>query len=368
MGGDRQQKSSSGGLHAPTKERKLRNNPKKWLRAVAIFVKWLDHRAGTRWSVAKSARVSDVGMLSFLSRISGAMLKAERLGLIVLACGAVVGLIIGGPFGLALAAVCLVVGLVLVVTTEAMGTRHKKPEIPTGANQPKSQVLILVKEVHARPQFGGRFQEIRDPNQTDLQFEVFANCWLVNDTDEPLVLRGLRMWLRRSNGTDVSLKRIVGDLEGWRLGRLRDDVDTCGLHYIHAAQETMSELDLKQPIHGGVAREGWVHFRLQNVSPNEVKEAPITVSVQDSRGRIHVGTAKGPHQVPGRIWPFRAPVREDRVGTKTTIVPQDRGSNDTMPVAQNRGTTETLSNTTKNDPLNKDVESSEASASGATGT
>src|SRR5215471_6574573 len=115
-----------------------------------------------------------------------AMLKPERVGLIVLACGAVVGLIIGGPFGLALATVCLVVGLVLVVTTEAMGTRNKKPDIPTGANQPKSQVLILVKEVHARPQLGGRFQEIRDPDQTDLQFEVFANCWLVNDTDEPL--------------------------------------------------------------------------------------------------------------------------------------------------------------------------------------
>jgi len=287
-----------------------------------------------------------------------AILKPERLGLIVLACGAVIGLIIGGPFGLALAAVCLVVGLVLVVTTEAMGTRHKKPDIPTGANQPKSQVLILVKEVHARPQLGGRFQEIRDPDQADLQFEIFANCWLVNDTDEPLHLTGLRMWLRRSDGTDVSLKRIVGDLVGWRLGRLRNDVDTEGLRYIHASQETMPELDLKEPLQGGVAREGWLHFSVQNLSPTELKEAPITVSVQDSRGRIHVGSVKGPHQVPGRVWPFKAPIGDVRSSSETIRIPQDRKSNDTAPVAQDRGTTETPlptvdPNTTKTRPFKK---------------
>jgi hypothetical protein len=299
------------------------------------------------------------------------MLKPERLGLIVLACGAVVGLIIGGPFGLALAAVCLVVGLVLLVTTEAMGTRHKKPEIPAGANQPKSQVLFLVKEVHARPQLGGRFQEVRDPNQTDLQFEVFANCWLVNDTDEPLVLKGLRMWLRRSDGTDISLRRIIGDLEGWRLGRLRDDVDTSGLHYIHAAQETMSELDLKEPIQGGVAREGWLHFRVQSVSPSELKQAPITVSVQDSRGRIHVGSAKGPHQVPGRVWPFKGLVREVRSSTETTLVPPDRSTNDTtVPgdvIATEIPVPAVEPNTTEPQPLKKDVDT-ESSASEATGT
>ena len=291
----------------------------------------------------------------------------------MLACGAVVGLIIGGPFGLALAAVCLVVGLVLIVTTEAMGTRHKKPEIPTGANQPKSQVLILVKEVHARPQIGGRFQEIRDPNQTDLQFEVFANCWLVNDTDEPLTLKGLRMWVRRSDGLDVSLKRIVGDLLGWRLGRLRDDVDTFGLHYIHAAQETMAELDLKEALQGGVAREGWVHFSAQDVSPGELKVAPITVSVQDTRGHMHIGSAKGPHQVPGRVWPFIASVREVRDSTEPTLVQQDRSTKETASVAQDRMTTEiplptVEPNTTKTKPLDKDVDSTNASTPEATGT
>jgi hypothetical protein len=301
------------------------------------------------------------------------MLKSERLGLIVLSCGAVVGLIIGGPFGLALATVCLVVGVVLVVSTEAMGTRNKKPEIPTGANQPKSQVLILVKEVHARPQLGGRFQEIRDPDQSDLQFEVFAHCWLVNDTDEPLRLRGLRMWLRRGDGMDVSLKRIVGDLEDWRLGRLRDEVDTWGVRYIQAAQETMPELDLKEPLEGGVARKGWIHFRVQSVSPCELKVAPITVSVQDSHGRMHIGTTKGPHQVPGRVWPFKAPTREVHRPAETTLAAQDRRSDENTSTAQDLGKTEIPlpalePNTAKTRPVTKDVDTPESSASGATGT
>jgi hypothetical protein len=301
------------------------------------------------------------------------MLKPERLGLIVLACGAVAGLIIGGPFGLATATVCLVMGLVLVVSTEAMGTRNKKPEIPTGANQPKSQVLILVKEVHARPQLGGRFQEIQDPDQSDLQFEVFAHCWLVNDTDDLLLLKGLRMWVRRGDGRDISLKRIVGDLEGWRLGRLRDEVDTWGVRYIHAAQETMSELDLKEPLNGGVAREGWIHFRLQNVSPSELTKAPITVSVQDSRGRMHVGTAKGPHLVPGRVWPFKASNPEVRRTAETTAGAQDRSSDQAAPMAQDLGKTEIPlpapeTKTAETRPVRKDVDDPESSVSKATGT
>lgn len=292
----------------------------------------------------------------------------------MLACGAVVGLILGGPFGLALAAICLVMGLVLVVSTEAMGTRNKKPEIPTGANQPKSQVLILVKEVHARPQLGGRFQEIQDPDQSDLQFEVFAHCWLVNDTDEPLLLKGLRMWIRRADGRDVSLKRIVGDLEGWRLGRLHDEVDTWGVRYIHAAQETMSELDLKEPLNGGVARKGWIHFRVQNVAPSELTKAPITVSVQDSRGRMHLSTAKGPHQVPGRVWPFKAaPIAEVRKTAETTLAAQDRRSDQAAPVAQDLGKTEIPmpapeANTAESRPPTKDVKDPESSVSEATGT
>jgi hypothetical protein len=234
------------------------------------------------------------------------MSKPQTVGLVVLACGAVVGLITGGPFGLLLAAVCLVVGLVQFVTNEAKGILGKRPDLATGSQPSTSQILVLVKEVHARPLLNGRFQAIRDPDQTDLEFEAFANCWMINGIDDPLQLMGLRIWLRRGDGTDLSLEQVDGDLEGWRFGRLRDDVDSWGLRYIQANQEPMQELSLKEPLQGGVAREGWIHFRVRNVSPHELTRAAITVSVKDSRGRVHMGAAKGPHQVPGRVWPIQA--------------------------------------------------------------
>src|SRR5437016_6262213 len=98
------------------------------------------------------------------------MSKPERLGLVVLAVGGALGLVVGGgPVGLLFAAVCLVVGLVLLVTSAARGTKPAPAPSNAQALRParkKTQVLVLVKEVHARPQRGGKFQEIRDPNET----------------------------------------------------------------------------------------------------------------------------------------------------------------------------------------------------------
>ena len=36
--------------------------------------------------------------------------------------------------------------------------------------------------------------------------------------------------------------------------------------------------------------------------------------MQDSRGRTHRGSAKGPHQVPGRVWPFHSGAEETPQG------------------------------------------------------
>jgi hypothetical protein len=109
------------------------------------------------------------------------------------------------------------VGLVLLVASEALNT-GKKPPAPTTSAQPATHILVLLKEVHARPQRAGKFQEIRDPQQTGLQFEIFAHCWLVNDTDERLGIASLRLSLTKAGGTPVVFERI-GDLESWRLGQ-----------------------------------------------------------------------------------------------------------------------------------------------------
>ena len=232
------------------------------------------------------------------------MSKSKSLGLIVLGCGAAFGFIWGGPFGLALAAACLVVGLVLFVAAKALGSEGRA--IPSHRlKQPRTQILVLVKEVHARPQRAGKFQEIREPDQTDLQFEIFAHCWLVNDTDERLGITSMQVSLSKPGGTPSGLQKVPGDLKNWRLGRLRDELDPWGVRYLQAAQEPMVELSTDEPLEGGSSRQGWLHLRVENITPAEMKNAAVELEVIDSHLRTHAGSAKGPHQLPGRVWPVQ---------------------------------------------------------------
>jgi hypothetical protein len=232
------------------------------------------------------------------------MSKPVWSGLALLACGAVLGFVLGGMVGLLLASLCLVIGLVLMVASEALGTKWKPvdSQIPL---QSKTPLLVLLKEVHARPHRNGRFQQIRESNQNDLQFEVFAHCWLVNDTDQVMGLVDARISLSTPGTSAVALEKVPGDLGNWRLGRLRDELDSWGVRYLQAAQEPMIELSLGEPLEGGGTREGWLHLRGQNLTPAQMKNATIELEVIDSQLQSHIGRASGPHQVPGRVWPFQ---------------------------------------------------------------
>lgn len=232
------------------------------------------------------------------------MSKPELTGLVILGCGAFFGFVWGGAFGLALAAVSLVVGLVLFVALRASGTETRSTPAK-GLSQPRTQIPVLVKEVHARPQRAGKFQEIREPHQTDLQFEIFAHCWLVNDTDERLRIITLQVSLTKPDGTTSVLERVPSGLQNWRLGRLRDELDSWGVRYLQAAQESLVELRTDEPLEVGATRQGWLHLRVENITPAEMKNATIELEVIDSHLGSHIGAAKGPHQIPGRVWPFR---------------------------------------------------------------
>ena len=238
------------------------------------------------------------------------MKNPEWLGLGVLACGAAFGFALGGALGLAIACGCLVVGLVLFVASEALGTK-RKPADPKTATPSQTHILVLLKEVHIRPQRAGKFQEISDPDQPGMQFEIFAHCWLVNSTDERLGIAGMRLSLTKPGGAPVPSERIGGDLDNWRLGRLRDELDTFGVRYLQAAQEPMSELSSEEPLEGGSTRQGWVHLRVEGLTPAEMKNARLELELIDSHLGCHLGEVKGPHPIPGRVWPFRGEPSEE---------------------------------------------------------
>ena len=145
------------------------------------------------------------------------MSKTKRLGLVTLTIGGVIGFVIRGIPGLVLAAVCLVVGLVMLVLSEARGTRTKVAEQKNERVREVAQVLVSLKEIHARPQRNGKFQEIGAADETVLQFEVFLNCWLLNESDLPLqIVDPIRLTIRASDASCKFGERVSSDLGNWR--------------------------------------------------------------------------------------------------------------------------------------------------------
>jgi hypothetical protein len=224
------------------------------------------------------------------------MSKTKFSGFMVLGAGAVLGIFLGGPLGLGLVAVCLVVGFGLWFATEAKGVSG-----PVTALTPR--ILVLLKDVQVRPQRAGRFQEIGDPNETGLEFEVFVHCWLVNESDVPVaVTEELQLSLRIGDGSIRIAEWVRGDLELWRLGSLvQDEWDP---EVVHTRQEEMPELSLEKPLDCGVPREGWLHFRFLDATPHQLKNSELRLSTKDVFSNNHEGLTTGPvRHLPGSVWP-----------------------------------------------------------------
>ena len=178
------------------------------------------------------------------------------------------------------------------------------PQATRPAHQ-KTQVLFLLKEIHARPHRAGKFHEIRDENEAGLEFELFLFCWLVSETELPLrIVDGPHLTLRRPAAPFVNAERIVGDMGNWRLGKLNQELDSSDLLVIRAAQESISELNTVEPLEGGLPRKGWLHFRVCNMTPAQFKASTLELSISDSLSNLHLSTTSGPRYLPGRMWPF----------------------------------------------------------------
>lgn len=230
------------------------------------------------------------------------MSRLQLVGIAFLACGAISGFATGGPFGLILASVCLIVGLVMVVASEA---RRAQPEAGESSRKMRARVMLAIKDVHARPHQGGRFSAIHDPDQPDLELEVFLKCWLVNETAVPLNIETVQLELKASDGSSRLAEPVHGDIENWQLGALQEEWETWDMR-LRVAMEDVSELDTTVPLECGLVREGWLHFRFRNVTPAEFRSEPLQISLTDSLSHVHVATAPEARHLPGRIWPVLA--------------------------------------------------------------
>jgi hypothetical protein len=213
--------------------------------------------------------------------------------------------------GLAFASVFLIMGLVLIVAAEARGLVWKpagpKANSTDGMQAP---VLVLVKgDVHVYPQRDGKFQEIHDPNQTGLEFELFIYAWLVHGAELSVGIDDLYLILIEADGSRKIAERVAGDLKNWHLReveRASEEESDWSAGTIRRAPLGLAELDTAAPLEGGAPREGWLHFRVRNASPSELKTGSLELSVWDTFSHVHTGVASRVRRLPGNVWPIPA--------------------------------------------------------------
>ena len=231
------------------------------------------------------------------------------LGLGLIGLGAVFAYFHDNFTGMLFASVCLIVGLLVIVASEAQGFVSK----PRGASsnstgQKQAQIVALVKgEVHAYPQCDGKFQEIQDPNQTDLEFEVFINCWLLLATEITLRITDLQLTLKCPDGSTKVGERVKGDLKNWQLREPRGSEEESDWPpgTIRKVPAGLPELDARAPLECGAPREGWLQFQIRNTTPSELKNGSLEFSFKDFFSHMH-GTVASKLLLPGSVCPIRA--------------------------------------------------------------
>ena len=239
------------------------------------------------------------------------MSKPVVLGFGVIGLGALFIYFHDDPWGMLFASVCLIVGFVLIVASKATGLVSKPGGAkanPAGRRQ--VQIVVLVKgEVHVYPQRDGKFQEIHDPNQTGLEFELFIYAWLVHGAELSVGIDDLYLTLKGADGSRRIAERVAGDLKNWHLRKVErasEEESDWSAGTIRTAPLGLAELDTAAPLECGAPREGWLHFRVQNASPSELKTGSLELSVWDTFSHMHTGVATRVRRLPGKVWPIPA--------------------------------------------------------------
>jgi hypothetical protein len=236
------------------------------------------------------------------------MSKTGILGLGLIGFGGVFAYFNDTFNGMLYASACLILGLV-ILASEVQRLVSK----PHGGNsnskgREQAQIVILVKgEVHTYPQRDGKFQEIQDPNQTDLEFDTFIHCWLFLAAEMKLRITDLRLRLKGADGSIRVGERVKGDLNNWQLrhGGGNEEESDWPAVTIRKAPAGLPELDTAAPLECGAPREGWLHFRIRNTTPSELREGSLEFSVEDFFSDMHSAVA-GKVLMPGSIYPISA--------------------------------------------------------------
>lgn len=228
------------------------------------------------------------------------------LGLGLVGLGAVFAYFHDNFTGLLFASLCLIAGLLVIVWSDVQGLVSKPRGARSnsaGRKQPK--MIVLVKgEVHAYPRLDGRFQEIQDPNQTDLEFEVFFYCWLLLAAEMTLRIAHLKLTLKCHDGSTRVAERVSGDLKNWQLRSGNEEESDWPEGTIRRVPAGLAELDAATPLACGAPREGWLHFRIRSTTPSELKNGSLELSLKDTFSHTHTAVVSKMLKLPGHVAPI----------------------------------------------------------------
>jgi hypothetical protein len=240
------------------------------------------------------------------------MAKSRVFGFGVIGLGAVSVYFHNDGRGVLFASMCLIAGLVMIVASEARGLVSKPRDSKGDLTRRKYvKILVLVKgEVHVYPQRNGKFQEIHDPNQTGLEFDLFIYAWLLDGAELPVGIDDLYLTLKGVDGSRRIAERVAGDLKNWHLREEDRASDEESSNWpprtVRSASVGLAELDTAAPLECGAPREGWLHFRFRHTTTQELSTGSLELSVWDTFSQMHTAVASKLRRLPGNVWPIPA--------------------------------------------------------------
>jgi hypothetical protein len=216
---------------------------------------------------------------------------------ILLDFSAAPGFILGGRAGIICGVIGLLIGGGWLAWIIASSAKHDEPGEVGSAEaysaQEETKILMLVRDAHARAL-----------PESDSDFDIFLNVWVTSETEFDVGIKEFQLTITASKGNAKPAERISGDLDKWRVGKEREESDMWDT-YVQTSRENLAELNTTDPLRVGIPREGWLHFRLRNLAPEEFRSQPMGLSLTDSLSHVHVALVTCPRHLPGKVWPRR---------------------------------------------------------------
>jgi len=228
--------------------------------------------------------------------------RVKWLASTIITLAVIAGFFIGGLFGVIGAITCFGLGSWYIASRAKFTIRRdqteRQPLLDQSQPAPErsSELLVMVKEVHAySPSAIG---SAVPSNNSKTDFELFIHVWLVSQTEMAKQIKDAQLRIRDSPAP-ISAERIVGDLDKWYLDSDKEKSDMWDT-YFERVRERLVELNMAKLIECGVPVEGWLHFRVRNISPSEYTAARMELCIDESSSVTHVGIVNSTRYLSGQ--------------------------------------------------------------------